>query len=267
MTTRNKLALGTVQFGLNYGISNTNGQVCLDEVISILSYAQSVGINILDTAQGYGESESILGHCDLSEFNIITKIIGNGNLEDSLNNMNVSSIYGVMFHRENEINEKRLKIFQSYKEQKLVQKIGISVYCPDTLFNIMNKYPIDMVQIPFNMLDQRFLPMLPQLKKNNIEIYTRSIFLQGLLLMEEIPSFFKPIELLLGKLPRPKLNHALNCVKHLQEVDNIVVGCTSLLELQQIVNAYYQDIPIQNYTDFAITEEKYINPSQWEIQK
>lgn len=94
----NKLALGTVQFGVDYGISNKKGKVSLDEVHEILEFAKSQGIDTIDTAQGYGESEKVLDIFELSGFKIITKIIGKGILEKSLENLNQKSIYGLMFH-------------------------------------------------------------------------------------------------------------------------------------------------------------------------
>lgn len=79
-----RLALGTVQFGMSYGISNTAGQVPQDEVAKILDYCKANGIDTLDTARGYGESEAVIGQFDLSPFKIVTKLMGNARLEDSL---------------------------------------------------------------------------------------------------------------------------------------------------------------------------------------
>ena len=118
----NKLALGTVQFGIDYGISNKNGKVSFDEVGAILNYAKSQNIATLDTAQGYGESEKVLGNFDLSGFNIVTKIIGNGVLETSLENLKLNKVYGLMLHREDEINDKSWMNFENYKTQNLVKK-------------------------------------------------------------------------------------------------------------------------------------------------
>ena len=112
-----KLGLGTVQFGCDYGISNTKGQVLIDEVVKILDYALKNGIDIIDTASLYGNSEAVLGQFDLSKFKVVTKtskvnykISKEENLtvfktafENSLKNLNQKSIYGLLFHESNDL--------------------------------------------------------------------------------------------------------------------------------------------------------------------
>jgi len=263
----NKLALGTVQFGVDYGISNKDGKVSLDKVGEILNYAKTQGIQILDTAQGYGESEKVLGNFDLKEFKIITKIIDDGNLQNSLEDLKLNSVYGLMFHREDQINDKTWAVFEDYKARKLVDKIGISFYSPAKLLEIMEKYPIDIVQFPLNVLDQRFLPILPKLKEKNIEVHIRSTFLQGLLLMEieNINNYFDPIKPILEKLPAEKLATALSFVKNIREVDKIVVGVTSKKELQEICSQYNKNIEGRDFSQYKIDDEMFINPSRWEL--
>ena len=264
----NKLALGTVQFGLDYGISNKTGKVSLDEVGAILNYAKSQNIDTLDTAQGYGESEKVLGNIDLSGFKIVTKIIENGILETSLENLKLNKIYGLMLHREDEINDKTWVNFENYKRQKLVEKIGVSVYSPEKLIEIVGKYPIDIVQIPLNIFDQRFLPILPELKRKNIEIHTRSTFLQGLLFMNscQLKPYFEPIKHILQQLPNDRLAAALSFVKGVKEIDKIVVGVTTKKELQEIYSQYNKNIEEIDFSQFRIDDEKFINPSKWELE-
>ena len=267
MNGNNKLALGTVQFGTNYGVSNTKGKVSQEEVGEILKYAKAQGITTLDTAQGYGDSENTLGNFDLSGFRIITKLSVNNRIEQSLENLKVQNIYGLMFHREDEIDDISWLNFENYKSQKLVNKIGVSVYSPEKLFDIIKKYPIDIVQLPLNVLDQRFLPFFPELKKRNIEIHSRSTFLQGLLLMDikKISPYFNEIKPLLEKLPKNKLQASINFIKSIKEIDKIVFGVTSKKELEQIFLIYnIMSLPL-DYSKFAIQDEKYINPSKWRI--
>ncbi len=262
-----KLALGTVQFGCDYGISNKNGQVKINEIEKILEYAQLKGIDTLDTAQGYGNSEEVLGQFDLSKFKIITKIIGEINLETSLKKLHVNSIYGLMFHRENEINDKTWDIFNNYKTQGLVQKIGISVYTPSVLSNIIDNYNIDIVQLPMNILDQRFVELLPKLKEKNIEVHTRSAFMQGLLLMEthEISEYFKEIKPILNTLPKEKLQSALQFVFNKKEVNKVVVGVTKKSELEEIVNVINKKNLDVDYSKFSIQDERFVLPQNWRI--
>lgn len=262
-----KIALGTVQFGMNYGISNTTGQVTSDEIAKILEYCKLNGIDTLDTAQGYGESEKVLSQFDLSSFKIITKLIGDARLEASLENLKLQKVYALMFHRENECNDYTWRQFEEYKAQGLVQKIGVSVYTPKVLENLIERYPIEIVQFPMNILDQSFVPLLPKLKEKNIEVHTRSTFLQGLLLMEQIPEYFNSVKDKINSVPKPRLEHTLNFGKQQKNVDKMVLGITRLQDLQEIVEAYSKNMPETDYSQYVITDEKYINPSMWQIKK
>lgn len=262
-----KIALGTVQFGMNYGISNTTGQVSFDEIEKILDFCKSHDIDTLDTAQGYGESEKVLGQFELSPFKVITKLIGAARLETSLENLKLDSVYGLMFHRENECNDQTWKQFESYKAQGMVKKIGVSVYSPDVLADLINRYPIEIVQFPMNILDQRFIPLLRKLKESGIEVHTRSTFLQGLLLMESIPEYFLPVSDIIKAIPYPRLEYALAFGKEQDKVDRMVLGVTKLQDLKEIFDAYNKKVDKINYSQYAITDEKYINPSMWKVKK
>lgn len=262
-----KIVLGTVQFGMDYGVSNTSGKVPITEIAKILDFCKSHKITTLDTAQGYGDSEKVLGNFDLSGFRIITKLIGDAALETSLENLKVDSVYGLMFHRENECNDESWKLFESYKAQGLVKKIGVSVYSPVTLEKLVECYPIEIVQLPMNILDQRFVPLLPTLKQKNIEIHIRSCFLQGLLLMESVPDFFSSVKTVIDDVPKPRLEHCINFGKCQKEIDSLVFGVTQLKDLEEIYDAFSESLPETDYSKFSINDEKYINPSLWEINK
>lgn len=261
-----KLGLGTVQFGLSYGISNKNGQVPLEEIKKILDQASLSGINILDTAQGYGTSEQVLGKFDLSKFKIVSKLNSHGNIETSLKNLNLSSIYALLYHNENELNSSSFQKLLHYKESNLVEKIGISVYSSQKLAEIINNFPIDIVQLPLNLLDQRFIPLLSKLKEKNIEIHVRSVFLQGLVLMDltQVPSYFDPIKPILEQLPQNRIQTCLNFVKRIKEIDHIIVGTTNLNELNEIIENYTQPMQDLDFSKFKIEDEKFILPMNWE---
>ena len=263
-----KLGLGTVQFGCNYGISNKNGQVPLEEVSKILGVAYNNGIDVLDTAQAYGTSEKTLGEFDLSKFKVVTKIVDpNSTIETSLSNLKIESLYGLMLHHEDMINDSIWKTFQSYKEQKLVKKIGISVYNPEVLLDIINNYDIDIVQFPLNLFDQRFIEILPCLKEKNIEIHTRSTFLQGLLLMNasNINKYFDEIKNNIMSIPEPRLVHCLQFIKNISEVDKIIVGATNCNELKQIIESFNSEIEKFDYNKLKIDDKKYILPQNWRV--
>ena len=263
----NKLALGTVQFGTDYGISNTSGKVSLKKVEEILEFCVNNGIDTLDTAQGYGDSESVLGNFDIKNFKIITKINKNNILDNSLEKLKVNSIYAIMFHREDDIDLDNWKVFEKYRSDKLVEKIGISVYSPDRLQYIIDNFNIDIVQLPLNLLDQRFIPMLVKMKDKGIEVHVRSIFLQGLLLMktENINKYFDSIKCIIDGIPKPAISYALNFVKNIKEVDKMVVGVTSKKELENIYYYYNSKVDNIDYKKFRVDDEMYINPSKWSI--
>ena len=276
-----KLCLGTVQFGTNYGISNRNGQVPLEEVGKILDYAKSVNIEALDTAYLYGNSEEALGNFNLSSFKVVTKTVklnSELSLEDnvncferafneSLSRLRLNSVYALLYHEANDI-LKEDAIFQwgrTLKEEGKVKKLGVSVYTPEQLIEIMERYSIDIVQLPLNILDQRFVPLLKVLKKRGIEVHVRSIFLQGLLLMEAdtLGPYFDEIKPLLKRLPQPALAHAINFVRSFNEIDKIVVGTTCLKDLIEIVNAYNDKLEVEDYSKFSISDERFILPQNW----
>jgi len=262
-----KLALGTVQFGLDYGISNTRGQVSSEEVGYILEYARASGIDTLDTAQAYGESQKVLGRFDLSGFKIVSKMTKEGRVEDSLAELGIPRLYAMMLHREDELNDESFNMLIAAKQQKMVQKIGVSVYSPVKLDQLITGYSLDIVQLPLNLLDQRFVPLLPKLKEKGIEIHTRSAFLQGLLLMNanRIPEYFEPIKPILRRIPESKLAMSLNFVKNIDAVDKTVVGVTSKKDLEEVCFEYNKNAEEINYSEFKITDEKFLNPSKWEL--
>jgi len=195
-----RLVLGTAQFGMNYGIANKTGQPSTDEIAKILNLARHHGIHMIDTAIAYGDSEKNLGEVGLEGFEIVTKlpeIPDNTDIESwilaevqsSLARLRVKQLYGLLLHKPQQINtrlvENIINTLGILKKEKLVKKIGVSVYSPEELSNILTRFIPDIVQLPFNLIDQRFLctGWFDKLQERNIEVHSRSVFLQGLLLM------------------------------------------------------------------------------------
>lgn len=285
MTIKNKLALGTVQFGIDYGISNNKGKVSNNEINEILDYAKSAGISTLDTAHFYGTSEETLGSFDLEDFDVVTKTSKiDYNLDKQANfdrykeafylsqkRLGYIQLHGLLFHESNDLLSPwgltLWDLMEDFKQKEYVRKIGVSVYSPKQLENILKLVDIDIVQFPLNILDQRFLYILPELKKRNIEVHTRSTFLQGLLFLDvrTINPYFEPIKPILEKLPKDRLGTALSFVKNIDEIDKIVVGVTSKNELQEICSQYNKDIEKIDFSQFRVNDEKFINPSKWEV--
>ena len=272
-----KLALGTVQFGIDYGIANTKGQVQIEEVQSIIDYAKKKGVNMLDTASGYGDSEEVLGKAGIDNFQIITKTTSikkgvNGVVRifhQSLKNLKQQKVYGLLIHDIDEIEHKQFDALlielARLKQQGLVKKIGASVYNSQQIDYILDNFPIDLIQLPINILDQRLVndESLVKLKKYNVEIHARSVFLQGLLLMpiDTIPSWFNPIKDALKlfhkqakKQNLTKLQLALGFVQSLTEIDKVVVGVNSLQQLREIIDASSVKVNTAELSNIAINK-------------
>ncbi|NQY62761.1 MAG: aldo/keto reductase [Alteromonadaceae bacterium] len=285
-----KLALGTAQFGLNYGISNQQGQVALSEIEKILLFAKSVGITTLDTASAYGESENILGKLSISQdFDIVSKISAlkedekniAAYLTNSLHSLNSKQLNAVMFHNADDLltspyaKQRFLDLIQQKKQGK-VKKIGVSVYTPEQVNLCLKYYPIDIVQLPLNCLDQRFIKSgcLTTLAKANVEIHCRSVFLQGLLLMvnETLDDFFIPYLSYLKQFWQMAqknnlslLSLALSIASKQTEVNKIVVGCCTVTQLEEIVKAYETAENFSgDHSILACNNDKLIIPSNWQ---
>lgn len=286
-----KLALGTAQFGFDYGINNSKGQVPLPEIEKILSYARQNDILTLDTASAYGTSEENLGRAkvELTEFKIITKtqpqLPANeivASFKMSLEYLQLESIYGLLIHRAADLlSEEGSKVWdavKSLRERGLVKKIGVSVYNVQQIEAILNQYKIDIIQLPINPFDQRLLEtnLLQRLKNENIEIHARSLFLQGVLLMklESLPSYFKPYREAFEKLHNlfnennlSLLEGILSFAHLIPEIDMTVIGVTSLDELKEVTLAF-DKAKAKKHLDFkslAVSDEKVINPSLWTL--
>jgi aryl-alcohol dehydrogenase-like predicted oxidoreductase len=287
-----KLALGTVQFGLNYGVANTIGQVDKNEVKKILTFAKREGIDTLDTAIGYGDSEKYLGHAGINDWNVITKLpeVGvehsdinfwtNDQISNSLLHLNVSSVYGVLLHRPLELLEKNgLQLWKSLKDLKergIVKKIGFSIYRPSDLDSLWKAgFLPDIVQAPYNVFDQRLKKTgwLDKLNESKVEVHTRSVFLQGLLLMavKKRPKYFNRWNNVLEEwdfwLESNKisgLEAALNFSLSENLIDKVIVGIGSKAQLSEIISSSKSgSLSIPEI--FSSEDEDLINPSLWDL--
>ncbi len=283
------LAIGTAQFGLDYGISNSAGKVKLPEIKKIIKLASDSGIDTIDTAMAYGDSEELLGKCSLENFKIITKIgaiqesenrIENWILDEvhlSLKKLKLNNIYGLLLHRPNElISKKGETLFysiQNLKKLGLVKKIGISIYSTDELVSILDSYDIDIVQLPLNIFNREAInnDILKVLKSRDIEIHARSCFLQGLLLMEQknIPIKFKKWSNLFIDwhewLIKNDISPAQGCLSFLNsinEIDKVIVGVENVKQLQELIN-YSSVQSITEFPNLICNDEQLINPSNW----
>ena len=284
-----RLALGTVQFGVPYGIANQFGQVSRDEVQSILNFSLINKIDTLDTAIAYGESEKCLGEIGVQNFNLVTKLpeIPNNcsninawvfnQVEASLSRLRITKLYGLLLHQPYQLLDhlapNLYQALQGLKEMGLVEKIGISVYSPDDLARIVPQFRLDLVQAPFNFIDQRLYKSgwMQRLKDDEIEIHSRSTFLQGLLLMQQkdMPSKFYRWNHLwqswhqwLEANNLSALQACLDFSLSFSEIDKVIVGVDSQAQLIQILR-FVDNNSAVSFPNFACDDQQLINPVNW----
>ena len=208
-----RLALGTAQFGLAYGLNNQTGQPSTAAVADVLAAAQAAGLTLLDTAAAYGDSEARLGELvgEKASFEIITKLPAGlpaqvtQQLAESLARLKRAQLYGVMFHAFKPLQDEPAawQAMQAARAAGQVQRIGVSLYHPhEAEWLLAQGWDIDLVQVPYNVFDQRFASVLPRLAAQGVEVHVRSAFLQGLLLREPatLPEFFQPLATKLTQL-------------------------------------------------------------------
>ena len=279
-----KLALGTVQFGLDYGITNQSGQVTIKEVKGILDFAKENGIDALDTASGYGNSEKVLGEVGVDNYQIITKTISLKNGVDrvidgfyqSLDDLSQKQVEGLLIHNIQDIENKQFNALfnklNELKQQGLIKKIGFSTYTPEQVNFLLENFDFNIIQVPFNVFDTRLIQsgQLQALKSKGVEIHSRSVFLQGILLnFNDLPKYFKTWEKQFNEYQKmvkesemSLLEYALNFALSTQEVDKVLVGVDSKQQLQEIVRSLKKH---GNPDAYTISDINLLNPSMWKV--
>ena len=287
-----RLVLGSANFGLNYGLANDRGKLSNKELRQIIKVAEMAGVDTVDTAQAYGDSEPRLGSVLKSHFKIVTKIdVGLSNIycENSIHNLvskslkrlEVSHLYGVLLHRPELLlgvdGTKIVSELRVLKEKGLIKKIGISIYSPNILNEILKLTDLDIIQAPFNVFDQRILSSgwSKRLKERGTEIHIRSVFLQGLLLMQRqdlhqwfeinwpqlFDSWYEFQELASITADEVTLGLALQQ----PWIDKIVVGVDSAQQLHRLLEIERKK---SHYLDPCLTssDPDLIDPSKWKIK-
>ncbi len=290
------LVLGTAQFGMKYGISNKSGQPNLDLAEKIVQTAWENGIKEYDTAQSYGESEKILGNIVRSlglgsELRIITKLDPNLDhldkaaleqaVRESLTHLDVPVLYGLILHRDEylELWERGLgDILRGFISKGLTEHIGVSVYSSDRAGLALDIDGINIVQLPSNILDRRFerAGIFENAKRKKKQIYVRSVFLQGLLLMsvEELPrhmQFATPLLIKLDEFCRcsglTRQGLALGYVREAYQDAKIIFGAESPAQVKENIIYWNESLPVDMVgrvrEAFDNVEERILNPVFW----
>ena len=289
-----KVGIGTAHWGENYGKFKKSESITNQEAINILNYAFNNHINLIDTASSYLNAEKKIG--DLKEaknFQIITKIKPLNkkinikdqideiilNFKNSLANLNRKSIKGILVHNSEDLihddGEYLWEELNKLKEKKIIEKIGVSVYDLKNSDKIIKKYKIDIIQIPINVFDQRFLNsgMIEDLNKKDIEIHARSIFLQGILGIDPYTSNNLPQELnillknfveYLKPFNLSAIEGAIIFTFNLKQLSKFIIGFNKVDEIKFIKNTVQNKL-LKNldFSSFKITNKNLIDPRFW----
>lgn len=284
-----RLGLGTAQFGYAYGVANKTGQISRSEMVQILAYAWSHGLEVLDTAMAYGESEQGLGEIGVGQWKVVTKLpavprMGTSvrlyvceAVAGSLARLRISKLYGLLLHRPGQLVESNgealYRAVVAARDAGHVQKIGLSLYDTEELDAIWSRYKFDLVQVPFNVIDRRFANSgwLARLKEQGVEIHVRSVFLQGLLLMEaeKRPAAFGTWTPLWEQWHSWLADHGLSAceaclgfVLSYPEVDRVIIGVDNLRQLQENLQSVVP-LPAVPPPFLQSRDSGLINPSRW----
>ena len=282
-----KLVIGSAQLGMNYGLFN-NKKISVKEFKKIEKLVLKSKINFIDTATSYGESEKIIGNSKLKKLHIITKIklpkkkninVKNWLLNEilkSLSKLKIKKIYGVMIHNYKDLlgkyGKNYLLALQELKRKRIIKKIGISVYESREIKKIWKFWKPDLIQVPFNVLDNRILDSgwINILKKFKVKIFARSIFLQGLLINEDNSiRINKNYKIILNKFKNwccrndvSLIKGCIHFVKQFKKIDYLVVGFNNYNQLREIIDVFKKKqiiVPIK----FSTNKINLIDPRKW----
>lgn len=296
---KERVCLGTVQFGLKYGINNKTGKPGQEQVFAMLDLAVEKGIEYFDTAVAYGNAEEILGKYFSSrnlqnQVKVISKLQPNLIADDdhkaeliveeeirkSLERLNLEYLEGYLLHTPTNFYNKRIMNgLLGAKEKGLIRNLGVSIYETQHALDVVNSGMVDYIQIPYNVLDQRLekTDFFTIAKRQGITVFARAPFLQGLLLMdaEEIPESIPGARVYVKEFARIIARHGLSKVEATllfsyqnPHLDRVVWGVDTLEQLleditvcenNQECRACREDL--QNR--FVDIEKAVIFPSLW----
>jgi aryl-alcohol dehydrogenase-like predicted oxidoreductase len=283
-----RIVLGTVQLGIDYGINNSKGKPGQEQSYQILQQAQESGIELLDSAEAYGDSLSVVGSFMKSangRFKVISKFVGDHTplatkVEKTLEDINSQSLYAYLYHRFDDYSSGnyRQQIVR-LKEQGKIERIGVSLYGLDQLKKVVDDTTIDLIQVPLNVFDVEDgkRDLLENARRRGKEVHVRSVFLQGL--------FFKDPQTLTGTLIAMKqpLQELFAIVKDYDMdirtvclsfalaqpfVDRVIIGVDSKEQLIENLRSERSTLPkglIEKITKIQIPDRSLLNPSSWKL--
>lgn len=301
-----RLALGTVQFGLDYGLTNSFGKPDATTVASILETAFDNGITVMDTASAYGSAENVLGQnlpgdsswaritsklpplldASKSELRVTSSTISKAEtaITQSLHRLNRQKIDALMTHRAFDLlcegGDQLWSFMENLQQAGKVGRIGASVYSPEEADNLLNRYPIDIIQLPANLYDDRFVKsgVLERLHAAGVQVHARSLYLQGLLLtppqklQEQFVGIKEHHSHLFASIENFGLTSIVACLApyiNLEGIDYLVIGCQNKAQLEELIEAEKLSKQISTKIsdnlrhNYALGNSNIINPSLW----
>lgn len=283
------LVIGTAQVQGGYGVKDRGQSIGVRELERILDFCRLNSITQIDTSPGYGDAEKKLGYNALHSFDLYTKVsvpltdayhVMHSKIRMSIHrsvvDLNVQKIEGVAIHNfemlTNDMRNMALKALDDLRSELGFQKIGVSIYTTEVLEKNNNLKLVDYVQAPLSFVDQRFLSQKFQniLRDNDISFHARSIFLQGLLLMDVdeqvalFPKFYKiwhRLDSFVQEFGYSKLSLCFNFLNHCQNIEKVVVGVKSLDQLASI--HLVKDIMVQPIFSAPVFDDNLLLPFNW----
>jgi aryl-alcohol dehydrogenase-like predicted oxidoreductase len=286
-----KIIIGTANFGVDYGITNTKGKVNNFELNEIISAMKTIGIDKFDTAINYGDSQKVLGKSGLESFHIDTKLPSipvdiseidgwiNNQIETALTDLSLDQINRVYFHDSmqllnDDIASSAFASISKVKERGLIKEVGISIYDPMILDQLTNNIEFDAVQVPLNIFDRRIIDSgwLNKLSQKNINVISRSVFLQGLLLMDDVnrPKYFSQWNELFSSyddwiqhINISRVEACLQFIFSISQIHGVIIGIDDANQLHEISN--YLKPSVLDFPDYLISnDESLIDPNNWD---
>lgn len=295
-----KICLGTAQFGLPYGITNTVGQVAEREVRALLKKAALAGVRYLDTAQAYGNAENILGSLLLPDhsFKLISKLHSQRQLsftaddyvvwerafESSCQRLKQPCLDALLLHSAGDLRKPGGKHLQdwllSLRDRGMVQRLGVSIYESSDIDGVSPEL-LDLVQLPLSLYDQRLLSdgTIVRLRAQGCAVHARSLYLQGLLLSPTAswPTWVDPadrehhtrLEELAANRGCTVLECALGFARAQEDLEAVVVGLCSLRELEQLLQAWHKTSPWVDaeWKQWSLESSEILDPRRWPKSK
>ncbi len=278
-----ELIIGTAQWGSDYGWTNERGRVSDQDLRLLVEMATELGITAVDTAASYGDAESRVSEF-AQAFEVQTKVEVAGcateeldsRIYSSFRQLNRQGVKRVLIHDWSSADvssrSRGIKSLQGFKSRGLVREVGASIYSVNDLLSVTELWPeIDVVQIPINVLDQRFdgQPLIDSLRSNGATIQARSIFLQGVLLspaaaakLGQSASLDRWFTSFPGMI-EARLTPALAYVFSREWVDEVIVGVTNANELAQVRRAVLSDAAVDEWEQYASNDTEIIDPRLW----